>query len=84
MAPVKHASLMIGTFYAATAVSAVLAGIFASAFPEKPGVVNYLFYFIPIPDLISFMWVFLIISGVIFIFWILFSNRIRKLMHGVE
>ena len=84
LAPVKHASLMIGTFYAATAVSAVLAGIFASAFPEKPGVVNYLFYFIPIPDLISFMWVFLIISGAIFIFWILFSNRIRKLMHGVE
>ncbi len=84
LAPVKHASLMIGTFYAATAVSAMLAGIFASAFPEKPGVVNYLFNFIPIPDLASFTWIFIIISGVIFIFWILFSNRIKKLMHGVE
>lgn len=84
LAPVQHASLMIGTFYAATAVSAMLAGVFASAFPEKPGVVNYLFNFIPIPDLASFMWIFIIMTGVILIFWILFSNRIKKLMHGVE
>ncbi len=84
LAPVKHASLMIGTFYAATAISAMLAGIFASAFPENEGVVNYLFNFIPIPDLASFIWIFIMLAGFIFTLWILFRNRIRKLMHGVE
>jgi POT family proton-dependent oligopeptide transporter len=84
LAPVKHASLMIGTFYAATAVSALLAGVFASAFPEKPGVVNSLFGLIPIPNLASFIWIFVILSGLLLIIWTLSRNRIKKLMHGVE
>lgn len=84
LAPVKYLSLMVGTFFAATAVSEVLAGIFASAFPEKAGVANSLFGIIPIPDLASFVWVFIILSGVVFVFWVLSTNRIKALMHGIE
>lgn len=84
LAPVKHASLMVGTYYASTAISAVLAGIFASSFPEKAGVANDLFNIIPIPDLAAFLWVFIILAGTLFIFWTLFRNRIKKLMHGIE
>lgn len=84
LAPVKHASLMIGVLLGVTAVSEVLTGLFASALPETYGKTNTLFYFIPINNLASFFWVFIVLLGAVFIIWMVFRPRIKKLTHGIE
>lgn len=82
LAPPKYASLMMGVFFAATAVAVIIAGLFASAFPENG--TTMLLGFIPITNLGSFMWIFIIICFVVGAIWLLLRKQIQKLMHGVN
>ena len=84
LAPLKYASSMVGVLFAATGVSEILSGYFASAFPSVVGEPTKLLGIIPIADVTAFMWVFVIISFVVGALWLLIGGRIRKLMHGVN
>lgn len=84
LAPVRHASLMMGTGLAATFVSEILAGYFASVFPMPSGETNYLLGLIPISNLSSFIWIFIILIAAIFIIWTVSRGKIKELMHGEE
>ncbi|AMD17439.1 hypothetical protein TL18_05035 [Methanobrevibacter sp. YE315] len=83
LSPAKYSTMMVGVLYAATAVAEVIAGSFASAFPEKIGQTTMLLSIIPITSPVAFMYVFVIISGICGIVWLLLKNKIKTLMHGV-
>ena len=82
LAPPKYTSLMMGIFFAATAVAVIISGIFASAFPDKGA--TMLLGLIPITNLGSFMWIFIILCFGFGIVWLLIRNPIKKLMHGIN
>ena len=84
LAPVKYTSLIMGVMFSATAVSEILAGLFAAAMPATFNEVTMLFNVIPIRGVISFMWVFVIIFVVAGVLWMLFGGKIKKLAHGID
>lgn len=84
LAPEQHTSLFIGASLAVVSVAELLAGYFASLYPQFPGRAKFLFGFIPITNLISFLLIFIAISGIVFIIWTLLQGKIKKLSHGME
>ena len=83
LAPMVHASLIMGALIAASSVGEILAGVFASAYPT-PNKTTYLLGFIPIANLSSFIWAFIIFSSLILIIWLLLRNKMKKLSHGID
>lgn len=84
LAPVKYTSLTMGVMFSATAVSEIMAGLFAAAMPHTFSETTKLFGAIPIAGVQSFMWMFVIILAGSGVLWLLFGGKIKKLTHGIE
>ena len=84
LAPARYSSLIMGVMFSATAVSEILAGLFAAATPTTLTEVKMLFNVIPVHGIMSFMWIFVIILAVSGTLWMLFSGKIKKLAHGID
>ncbi len=81
LAPVRFASLLMGTWFLANAAANKLAGTLSALIPtEKPG--NLLG--IQITTLYDFFMVFIVMSGTAAIILFLLSNVLKKMMYGIK
>lgn len=84
LAPVQHTSLFIGASLAVISVAELLAGYFASLYPQYSGGTKFLLGFIPIPNLIAFISIFIVINGIVFVIWTLLRGKINEWTHEKE
>lgn len=90
LAPVRFASLLMGTWFLANAAANKLAGTLSSFIPPSAaevasGTASYrsLLGF-PITNLYQFFTVFIVMSGIAAIILFILSNVLRKMMYGIK
>lgn len=80
LAPKKYVSSLIGIYYVVFSIASVIAGVCASAFPNKNP--TMLFNIIPIANLQAYFIIFAMFGFVVGGIWLLFRKRIIKLSNG--
>ena len=81
LSPPKYATVVVGFYYATFSIGEMLSAYFASALPTDG--TTKLLNFISIGDFSSFFMVFAVLCFVLGLIWLMFSKRIKKLMHGL-
>ena len=80
LAPKKYVSSMIGIYYVTFSIASIIAGLCASAFPNKNP--TMLFNIIPIANLQTYFIIFAMFGFVVGGIWLLFRNKMVKLSNG--
>lgn len=83
LSPVRFTSLLMGVWFAANAVSNILAGILSGLYPIKGAPIPMLFGIIPINGFTDFFLMFAIFATIGGIAVLLLKNKINYWMHGI-
>ena len=82
LAPVRFASLLMGTWFLANATANKFAGTLSSFYPEAGKATSFLGY--KMENLFDFFMLFVVMSGAASIILFVLSKRLLKMMHGVR
>ena len=81
LSPQKYTSSMIGVYYVTFSIASVVAGLCASAFPNRNA--TMLFHIIPIANLSTYFMIFAVLGFVVGVIWMLIKNKMIKLSDGI-
>lgn len=82
LAPVRFASLLMGTWFLANATANKFAGTLSSFYPEAGKTTSFMGY--KMESLFDFFVLFIIMSGVASIILFFLSKKLLKMMHGIR
>ena len=82
LAPVRFASLLMGTWFLANATANKFAGTLSSFYPEAGKTTSFMGY--KMENLFDFFILFVVMSGVASIILFILSKKLLKMMHGVR
>lgn len=82
LAPVRFASLLMGTWFLANATANKFAGTLSSFYPEAGKTTSFLGY--KMENIFDFFVLFIVMSGVASLILFFLSKKLLKMMHGIR